>query len=82
MVSGGGDGVRIQILFWNVTSLIFKGVKRVGGLGERADPAGGDWIGVKKGALGAAVLLRDIIAKRDLGKRQTGEMKGRAEHKI
>jgi hypothetical protein len=34
-----------------------RGEKRVGGLGSRALPAGGDWIGVKYGASGAGVFL-------------------------
>lgn len=36
----------LHILFWNVTSLILSGVKSVGGLGVRAEPAAGDWMGV------------------------------------
>jgi len=43
----GNIGVYVQIRFLNSTSLIFKGVKRVGGLLERAVPAGGDCFGVK-----------------------------------
>jgi hypothetical protein len=43
----GRGELGLQIRFWKVTSRIFKGVKRVGGSGERAEPAGGDWIGVK-----------------------------------
>jgi len=39
--------LNLQIRFWKVTSRSFNGVKSVGGSGERADPAGGDWIGVK-----------------------------------
>jgi hypothetical protein len=41
------EEVNLQIRFWKVTSRIFNGVKSVGGSGERAEPAGGDWIGVK-----------------------------------
>jgi hypothetical protein len=37
----------VQIRFWNSTSLIFKGVKSVGGLAESAVPDGGDCFGVK-----------------------------------
>jgi hypothetical protein len=44
---GKGGELGLQIRFWKVTSRIFNGVKSVGGSGERADPAGGDWIGVK-----------------------------------
>jgi len=33
--------------FWKVTSRILRGVESVGGSGESAVPAGGDWIGVK-----------------------------------
>lgn len=36
----------LQILFWKVTSRIFRGVNSVGGLADRAVPAGGDWRGV------------------------------------
>jgi hypothetical protein len=41
------EEVNLQIRFWKVISRIFNGVKSVGGSGERAEPAGGDWIGVK-----------------------------------
>jgi hypothetical protein len=44
---GSMEVLYLQIRFWKVTSRIFNGVKSVGGSGERADPAGGDWIGVK-----------------------------------
>jgi hypothetical protein len=40
-------GAYAQIRFWNSTSLIFRGVKRVGGLADRAVPAGVDCFGVK-----------------------------------
>lgn len=49
--------------FWNVTSRILRGVKRVGGFSLSAVPAGGDWIGVKKGVFGAGVLEGAIVAR-------------------
>lgn len=47
--------------FWKVTSRILKGVKRVGGLAERAVPAGTVCAGVKYGVLGAATFRGDIL---------------------
>ena len=36
-----GGGMYVQIRFWNVMSRIFRGEKRVGGLGSNAAPVGG-----------------------------------------
>lgn len=49
--------------FWKVKSRIFKGVKRVGGLLERADPAGMVCAGVKYGVLGAGTFRGDMLKR-------------------
>lgn len=50
-----------QMRFWKVTSRILRGVKSVGGLADRALPAGVFWAGVKYGVLGAAGFFGDIV---------------------
>lgn len=47
--------------FWKVASRILRGVKSVGGFGERALPAGMVCAGVKYGVLGAASFFGDIL---------------------
>jgi hypothetical protein len=47
--------------FWKVASRIFRGVNSVGGLFERADPAGMVCAGVKYGVLGAGRFRGDML---------------------
>lgn len=49
-----------QMRFWKVRERIWRGLKSVGGFGDRALPAGGDCMGVKYGAFGAGVLTGAI----------------------
>lgn len=59
-----------QIRFWNVTPRIVMGWKSVCmgllfGCGSTAVPAGGSWLGVKKGTLAAGLLMMcDISLER------------------
>lgn len=56
-----------QKRFWNSISLIFNGVKIVGGFVESAVPTGGVCAGVKKAAPGAGKFLGAIDGQVAIG---------------